>query len=148
MWVIFLLLLLPLSVHAEDLGELSMNPAGLSGSFSFFGLFGFFGCPIRQPIERDKLNKPNKRNEPVWSLPTAAALGATESTDLPGFGGVHCETSAGSGAPRHSPVADAGTPAHAERFVSASGDRGSADYGGLLTVRVSAARDCRAPGRP
>jgi hypothetical protein len=153
MWIIFLLFLLllplPLSVHAEDLGELSANPDGLSGSFSFFGLFGsfgFFGFPISQPNERDKLNKPNKRNEPVWSLPTAAALGATERTDLPGFGGVHCETSAGSGAPRHSPAADAGTPAQAERSVSASGDRGSADYGGLLTVRVLAARDCRAPG--
>ena len=24
-----------------------------------------------QPNERDKLNKPNKRNEPVWSLPSA-----------------------------------------------------------------------------
>jgi hypothetical protein len=49
MWVLFLLLLLPLSVHAEDLGELSANPArlsgsfGSSGSFSFFGLFGSFG---------------------------------------------------------------------------------------------------------
>lgn len=35
MWVVFLLFLLPLplSVHAEDLGELSANLAGLSGSF-------------------------------------------------------------------------------------------------------------------
>ena len=32
MGVIFLLLLLPLSVHSEDLGKLSANPAGLSGS--------------------------------------------------------------------------------------------------------------------
>jgi hypothetical protein len=46
MWVVFLLLLLPLSIHAEDLGELSANPARPSGSFSFFGLFGFFGFPI------------------------------------------------------------------------------------------------------
>ena len=39
---LLLLLLLPLSlsVHAEDLGELSTN---LAGSFSFFGLFGSFG---------------------------------------------------------------------------------------------------------
>jgi hypothetical protein len=37
MWVVFLLLLLPLSAHAEDLGELSSNPARLSGLFSFFG---------------------------------------------------------------------------------------------------------------
>jgi len=42
---------------------------------SFFGLFGSFGFLIRQPNERDKLNKPNKRNEPVWFLPTAAASG-------------------------------------------------------------------------
>ncbi len=76
MWVVFLHLLFPLSVHAEDLGELSANPAGLSGSF---GSFGFFGCPIRQPNERDKLNKPNKRNEPVWSLPTATACESKES---------------------------------------------------------------------
>jgi hypothetical protein len=63
MQVLFLLLLPLLSVHAEDLGELSANPAGLSGSFSFFGLFGsfgFFGFPIGQPIERDKPNKPSK----------------------------------------------------------------------------------------
>jgi hypothetical protein len=44
MWVVFLLLLLllplPLSIHAEDLGELSANPARLSGSFGFFGLSG------------------------------------------------------------------------------------------------------------
>ncbi len=63
MWVVFLLLLLlplPLSVHAEDLGELSANPTGLSGSFSLFGSFGFFGFPISQPNERDKLNKPDK----------------------------------------------------------------------------------------
>ena len=47
MWVVFLhlflLLPLPLSVHAEDLGELSANPAGFSGSFGFFGLSGLFG---------------------------------------------------------------------------------------------------------
>jgi len=32
MWIVLLLLLMPLSVYAEDLGELSANPAGLSGS--------------------------------------------------------------------------------------------------------------------
>jgi hypothetical protein len=55
--------------------------SGLSGSFGFFGLFGsfgFFGFPISQPIERDKLHKPNKRNEPVSAvprIPTAMACG-------------------------------------------------------------------------
>ena len=38
--------------------KLSANPAGLSGFFGSVGLFGSFGCPIRQPIEQDKLNKP------------------------------------------------------------------------------------------
>jgi hypothetical protein len=41
MWVVlvllFLLLPLPLSVHADDLGELSANPAGQSGLFSLSG---------------------------------------------------------------------------------------------------------------
>ncbi len=32
MWIVLLLLLMPLSVYAEDLGKLSANPAGLSGS--------------------------------------------------------------------------------------------------------------------
>ncbi len=66
MWAVFLLLLLllplPPSVHAEDLGELSANPAGLSG------LFGF---PISQPNERDKLNK---RDELVSAVPSAPGI--------------------------------------------------------------------------
>ena len=45
MWVIFLILVLllplPLSVHAEDLGELSANPARLSGLFGLFSSSGF-----------------------------------------------------------------------------------------------------------
>ena len=55
MWILVLMFLLAVPAWAEDLGELSANPAGLSG---FSGSFGFFGCPIRQPNERDKLNKP------------------------------------------------------------------------------------------
>ena len=45
MLVIFLLLLLllPLSIQAEDLGELSANPARLSGSFGLSGLAGLSG---------------------------------------------------------------------------------------------------------
>ena len=43
MWAVFLLLLLPLYVHAEDLGELSANPARLFGSFGLSGLSGFSG---------------------------------------------------------------------------------------------------------
>ena len=39
MWVaVLLLLLFPLSVHAEDLGELSANPADLSGWSGLSGL--------------------------------------------------------------------------------------------------------------
>ena len=47
MGIVFLLFVLlrplPLSVQAEDLGELSANPAGLSGSFGLSGLSGLFG---------------------------------------------------------------------------------------------------------
>jgi len=44
MWVAMLLLVLsPLLVQAENLGELSANPAGLSGLFGFSGLSGFSG---------------------------------------------------------------------------------------------------------
>ena len=39
--LLLLLVMFPLSASAEYLGDLSANPAGLSGSFSFFGLFGF-----------------------------------------------------------------------------------------------------------
>jgi hypothetical protein len=44
--------------------------------FGLFGSFGFFGFSISQPNERDK---PNKRNEPVWSLPTDAACGLKDA---------------------------------------------------------------------
>jgi hypothetical protein len=52
MWVdlLILVLLMPLSlsVHAEDLGELSANPVGLSGSSGLSGHFGFSGdFPVR-----------------------------------------------------------------------------------------------------
>jgi hypothetical protein len=55
MWVVFLLLLLllplPLSVHAEDLGELSANPAGLAGSYGLSGLFGGGSDPTNEANE-------------------------------------------------------------------------------------------------
>ena len=43
MWLLLLFLLGAAPAWAEDLGELSANHARLSGSFSFFGLFGSFG---------------------------------------------------------------------------------------------------------
>jgi hypothetical protein len=58
MWVVFLLLLLllplPFSVHAEDLGELSANPARLSGSF---GLSGWFAGPANKTDPIDQTNE-------------------------------------------------------------------------------------------
>jgi len=45
MWIVSLLFVLmvtiPLSVHAEDLGELSANPARLSGLSGLFSSSGF-----------------------------------------------------------------------------------------------------------
>ncbi|MEK7350943.1 MAG: hypothetical protein AAB177_08710 [Nitrospirota bacterium] len=52
MWLLLLFFLGAAPTWAEDLGELSANPAGLSGSF------GFFGFPISRSIERDKPDKP------------------------------------------------------------------------------------------
>ena len=61
MWVVFLLLFLllplPISVHAEDLGELSANPARLSGSFGLSGLSGLFGSSGGLPV---RLTRPTK----------------------------------------------------------------------------------------
>ncbi len=37
MWVVFLILLLPLSVHAEDLGELCANPFNPDSTPNPFG---------------------------------------------------------------------------------------------------------------
>ncbi len=38
---LLLLLFFPLSVHVENLGELSANPVGLSGLFGLFSSSGF-----------------------------------------------------------------------------------------------------------
>ena len=38
MWVVFLILLLPLSVHAEDLGELSANSFNPDSTSNPFGV--------------------------------------------------------------------------------------------------------------
>lgn len=56
MWIVFLLLFLlplPISVHAEDLGELSANLPGLSGSFGFSGLSGGVSDPTNKTNETD-----------------------------------------------------------------------------------------------
>ena len=50
MWVVFLLLLLPLSVHAEDLGELSANPFNPDSTSNPFG--------AGSPFKPDGLNNP------------------------------------------------------------------------------------------
>jgi len=60
MWILFFLLLLPLSlsVHAEDLGELSANPAGFSGLFS---LSGYLVSLVIQSA--NKMNETNQTNK-------------------------------------------------------------------------------------
>jgi hypothetical protein len=50
MWVVFLLLLFPLSVHAEDLGELSANPFNPNSTSNPFG--------AGSPFKPDGLNNP------------------------------------------------------------------------------------------
>jgi len=58
--LLLLLLPLPFSVHAEDLGELSANPAGLSGSFGLSRLSGLFGS---SGGVSDPTNKTNETDE-------------------------------------------------------------------------------------
>jgi hypothetical protein len=48
------LLLAPFSSSAEDLGELSVNLAGLSGSFGFSGLSGGVSDPTNKTDEIDQ----------------------------------------------------------------------------------------------
>ena len=50
MRVVFLVLPLSLSVHAEDIGELSANPAGLSGWSGLSGLSGLYGSQVDLPV--------------------------------------------------------------------------------------------------
>jgi hypothetical protein len=65
MWVLFLLLflllLLPLSVHMEDLGKLSTNPAGLSGLFSLSGYL--ISLVIQSANPMNETNQTNKINQ-------------------------------------------------------------------------------------
>lgn len=60
MWVVFLLLFLlplPLSVHAEYLGELSANPARLSGLTGFSGSSGGFAGPVNKTDQIDQIHE-------------------------------------------------------------------------------------------
>ena len=50
MWVVFILLLLPLSAHAEDLGELSANPFNPDSTSNPFG--------AGSPFKSDGINNP------------------------------------------------------------------------------------------
>ncbi len=61
--LLFLLLPLLVSIHAEDLGELNANPARLSGSFSSFGLSGFFDPPDRFSGPANKTDQIDQTNE-------------------------------------------------------------------------------------
>jgi hypothetical protein len=94
LWLLLLFFLGATPAWAQDLGEWSANPADLSGSSSFFGLFDSFGSmhktnktnqinqtdhPPTSRLSRSsrplphRPNKPNKRDEPVSAFPTAAA---------------------------------------------------------------------------
>jgi hypothetical protein len=51
MWVVFLVLLMPFSVHAEDLGELSANPYDPDSTSNPYGRYG-------SPFSPDSINNP------------------------------------------------------------------------------------------
>ena len=56
-----LLLVLPLSVHAGDPGELSANPAGLSGLFCLSGYL--VSLVIQSANQMNETNQTNKINQ-------------------------------------------------------------------------------------
>ena len=63
MWLLLLLSLGAAPAWAEDLGELSANPAGISGLFGFFGLSGFFDTPARFSGPANKTDQIDQINE-------------------------------------------------------------------------------------
>ncbi len=79
MWVVvlllFLLLPLPLSVHAEDLGELSANPARLSGFSGLFSSSGFLISVVFRSA--NPLNETNRTNQ----IPVLVSANQTDQID-------------------------------------------------------------------
>ena len=57
-FLLLVLLPLPFSVHAKDLGELSANPAGLSG---FSGLFSSSGSLVFRSV--NQMNETNQTDQ-------------------------------------------------------------------------------------
>ena len=78
MWVVFLLLFLllplPLSVHAEDLGELSANPFNLDSTANPFG--------AGSPFKADGLNNPFSPYGSPFSNQSATNPYATDAPRL------------------------------------------------------------------
>ena len=63
MWFLVLFFFGAAPAWAEDLGELSANPAGISGLFGFFGLSGFFDTPARFSGPANKTDQIDQINE-------------------------------------------------------------------------------------
>ena len=74
MWVVFLLLLLPLSVHAEDLGELSANPFNPNSTSNPYG--------AGSPFKSDGLNNPFSPYGSPFSNQSATNPHATDAPKL------------------------------------------------------------------
>lgn len=74
MWVLFLLLLLPLSVHAEDLGKLSANPFNPDSTSNPFG--------AGSPFKLDSINNPFSPYGSPYSNQSATNPYATDAPRL------------------------------------------------------------------
>jgi hypothetical protein len=74
MWVIFLILVLPFSVHAEDLGELSANPYNPDSTSNPFG--------AGSPFKPDGLNNPFSHYGSPFSNQSATNPFATDTPRL------------------------------------------------------------------
>jgi len=74
MWILFFLLLLPLSVHAEDLGELSANPYNSESTSNSFG--------AGSPFKPDSINNPFSPYGSPFSNQSATNPFATDAPRL------------------------------------------------------------------
>ena len=74
MWLIFLIFLLPLSVHAEDLGELSANPYNPDSTSNPFG--------AGSPFKSDGINNPFSPYGSPFSNQSATNPFATDAPRL------------------------------------------------------------------
>jgi hypothetical protein len=91
MWILFLLLLLPLSVHAEDLGEVSANPYNADSTSNPYGAGSPFNpdginnpfSPYGSPLSNQSATNPFAIDAPRLACMTSKGTTAASSARTP-----------------------------------------------------------------